>query len=224
MPQNSPRAGFLRNRHVRVLTCVLIAQVLGFYAVSRRENVPLARPLDQFPRELKEWRVVEEGVVDQETTDVLRADDVMTRVYGNAVTNRAANLFVAYFKSQRTGQAPHSPKNCLPGSGWVPSESQIISIRVPGVPNPVPVNRYIVAKGDLKSVVLYWYQTRNRVIASEYKAKMYLVADAIRYNRTDTALVRVTVPIADNQEAAAAETAVEFVQSFFPALRQYLPT
>jgi EpsI family protein len=99
----------------------------------------------------------------------------------------------------------------------------VISVSVPGEVEPIRVNRYLVAKGEEKSVVLYWYQTRNRVIASEYQAKLYLVADAIRYNRTDTALVRVTVPVTDNQEAAAGEEAVQFVQSFFSALRQYLP-
>jgi EpsI family protein len=216
-------AGFLKNKHARILTVVLLAQLGGFYAVSRRENVPLARPLGQFPKELKDWRMAQEGVVEKEMMDVLRADDVLTRVYANRASRWPAGLFVAYFKSQRTGQTPHSPKNCLPGSGWVPSESQIISVSVPGEAEPIRVNRYIVAKGEEKSVVLYWYQTRNRVIASEYQAKLYLVADAIRYNRTDTALVRVTVPVTDNQEAAAGEAAVQFVQSFFSALRQYLP-
>ena len=47
--------------------------------------------------------------------------------------------------------------------------------------------------------------------------------DAIRYNRTDTALVRVVVPVAANDEAAAQEEAIAFVRSFFTPLRQYLP-
>jgi len=72
-------------------------------------------------------------------------------------------------------------------------------------------------------VVLYWYQSRNRVVASEYRAKIYLVTDAIRYNRTDTALVRVIVPVAGNDSAAATTTAEEFVQAFFMTLRRHLP-
>jgi len=72
-------------------------------------------------------------------------------------------------------------------------------------------------------VVLYWYQARDRVIASEYRAKLYLVADAIRYNRTDTALVRVVVPVSGNDSAGATKTAEEFVQAFFTALRRHLP-
>jgi len=81
----------------------------------------------------------------------------------------------------------------------------------------------VVAKGEDKSVVLYWYQSRDRVVASEYRAKFYLVADAIRYNRTDTALVRVVVPMSGNDPAFATKTAEEFVQAFFGTLRRLLP-
>ena len=86
------------------------------------------------------------------------------------------------------------------------------------------MNRYIVQRGEDKSLVLYWYQTPRRVIASEFDAKFYLVLDSIRYHRSDTALVRVVVPVADGDEDAATKTAIRFVQSFFEPLREYLPT
>jgi EpsI family protein len=85
------------------------------------------------------------------------------------------------------------------------------------------VNRYLVARGEEKSLVLYWYQTQKRVTASEYKAKFWTVADAIRYNRTDVAVVRVIVPVIGRDEATAEKVAVEFVQAFFSPLRRYLP-
>ena len=131
---------------------------------------------------------------------------------------------MAFFKTQRTGKTPHSPKNCLPGSGWEKSTDDYLDVTIPGVAEPIHVNRYIVSKGDSKSLVLYWYQTPKRVVASEYRAKLLTVEDAIRYNRTDTALVRVIVPVVGNNEAMAQQEAVEFVQSFFVPLRQYLPS
>jgi len=131
---------------------------------------------------------------------------------------------VAYFKTQRTGQAPHSPKNCLPGAGWVPSSSSILDVPVRGETQAIPINRYVVSRGGDKSVVLYWYQSRDRVMASEYKAKFWLVADSIRYHRSDTALVRVWVPVIGNNEDAATATGVRFVQAAFPELRRYLPS
>ncbi len=216
--------GFLKSRAVQIATVLLAAQAIGLYAVSRREDVPLARPLGNFPQQLGPWTMAQEGVVEKEVRDVLKADDLLTRTYYNPAVGSGANLFVAYFKSQRTGQMPHSPKNCLPGSGWVPSESDIVTVNVPGLGVPISVNRYVVARGEDKSVVLYWYQSRDRIIASEYRARLYMIADAIQYNRTDTALVRVVVPVTGNEAGAATKTAEEFVQSFFMTLKQYLPS
>jgi EpsI family protein len=85
------------------------------------------------------------------------------------------------------------------------------------------VNEYVVQHGESRSVVLYWYQSRDRSVASEYRAKFWVIADAIRYNRTDTALVRVIVPVVDRDADSAGRTAIGFVQSFFAPIRQFLP-
>lgn len=214
-------SGFFTTRSSRVLGAFLLVQATLFHATSRSENVPAAPPLRTFPFEVGGWRVTREGYVDAETQAVLRADDTLSRAYGKADRDRGASLFVAYFKTQRTGQAPHSPKNCLPGSGWEPTSIGTIAIEAGG--ETITVNRYVIAKGDVRSVVLYWYQTQNRVIASEYMAKVHLVTDAIRYNRTDTALVRVVVPVRGSDEDMATAAAIDFVKSAYPALKKQLP-
>jgi EpsI family protein len=221
MPDNKPRPGFLRTRPAQVLTVLLILQALALYGFSRTESVPAPRPLADFPQRYGAWQLFQEGVMDKDTMDILRADDVLNRTY--AAPGGYANLFVAFFKSQRAGQAPHSPKNCLPGSGWVPEASDIVRIEVPGRPQPIPVNRYLVQKGDEKSLVLYWYQSRDRVVANEYRAKFYVVADAIRYNRTDTALVRIVVPVRQGTVDEANRLAVDFIRDSFPLLKEALP-
>jgi EpsI family protein len=88
---------------------------------------------------------------------------------------------------------------------------------------PIVVNRYVVAHGDSRSLVLYWYQSRDRAVASEYQAKYWVVMDAIRLNRTDTALIRVTTPIFDHDEERATRAAADFVRTFYGAIRQHLP-
>jgi len=85
------------------------------------------------------------------------------------------------------------------------------------------VNRYVIVHGDERELVLYWYQSRDRVVADEFKAKFWVVADAIRLNRTDTALVRVIVSIANNDEGPPTRAATAFIRAFFSSLKQYLP-
>ncbi len=217
------RFAFLRGRHAAILSVLLAVQMAGLYAISRQEKVPLRQPLSTFPAAIGGWSMAQELELDAATIDVLRADETLSRTYFNTSRNAGASLFIAYFRSQRTGQAPHSPKNCLPGSGWEPSESGFVPIDIPGRTKPITVNRYVVSKGDSRSVVLYWYQTPRRVVASEYAAKIYLVADAIRYNRTDTALVRVVVPVASDANAAT-EVAKDFVRTIFSQVTSYLPS
>ena len=204
-----------------ILSVVLIAQACLLYAFARGEAIPLSRPLDGFPQQVGGWRMTAQGVMEPEVQAVLRADDYLNRDYAHA-SGRQANFYVAYWRSQRAGQTPHSPKNCLPGSGWIWTVSDTIEIDVPGRP-PIQVNHYIVSKGEYKSVVLYWYQSRDRVVASEYKAAVFSVADALRYNHTDTSLVRIVVGVGPQGEKAASDTAVEMVRAFFGPLRQFFP-
>jgi EpsI family protein len=214
---------FLKSTAARVVTLVLVLHAVLFYTLSHGEAVLPVHPLAEFPKQIGGWRMIQEGVLDQETRDILKADDYLTRDYVSPSSTEAANLYVAFFKTQRTGQTPHSPKNCLPGGGWVPAESSIVAIPIPGRPEPIRVNQYIVAKGPSRDVVMYWYQSHGRVVASEYAAKIYVVADALRYNRTDTALVRVVVPINGNDDDAV-RVARDFIVSFFTPLVKFLPS
>lgn len=211
-----------RNSTARILSVILVLQATLLYAVSRPENTPPSPPLSAFPTTIGPWTMRQQLEIDQETRDVLKADDLLSRNYTEPGDPLPANLYIAAFKTQRNGKAPHSPKNCLPGSGWTQLQSEIATINIPGRA-PISVNHYIVQKDDARSVVFYWYESRDRVIASEYKAKVMAVADSIRYNRTDTAIVRVVVPVIQSNYEAANRTATEFIQTMYPVVREYLP-
>ena len=221
---------FLNSRAARIVTALLVLQAALLYSAVRPEIVPPSRPLNTMPTTLGAWQLVQTGVIEQEVLDVLKADDILSGVYCSSAypdcskTGKgAASLFVAAFRTQRNGKAPHSPKNCLPGSGWERISAGEITIDV-GRAAPITVNRYVVAYGSQRDLVLYWYQSRDRVVANEYKAKFWVMADAIRLNRTDTALVRVIVPVANRDETQAQATAVDFVKSFYSTLLNYLPS
>ena len=85
------------------------------------------------------------------------------------------------------------------------------------------MNRYIVQKGDQKSLVLYWYQSRDRSVASEYWAKYFVIQDAIRYNRTDTSIIKVTTGVGPDGIQKAEDLAVDLVRGAYPVLLTYLP-
>jgi EpsI family protein len=221
---------FLNSRAARIVTALLLVQAALLYSAIRPEIVPPSRPLESMPTTLGSWHQVQTGVIEQEVLDVLKADDILNGGYCSSASpdcartgEGSAGLFVAAFRTQRNGKTPHSPKNCLPGSGWVPLSSGELAIDV-GRAEPISVNRYLIASGSQRQLVLYWYQSRDRTVANEYKAKFWVMADAVRLNRTDTALVRVIVPVVNRDEAKAQATATDFVKSFYSTLLEYLPS
>jgi EpsI family protein len=213
---------FLNSGAARLVTLLLVAQAALLYSSIRPEAVPAGKPFAEFPQTIGPWHMAQEGVLTQEEQDVLKADDYVIRSYVDPQQARGASLYIAAFRSQRSGKAPHSPKNCLPGSGWTQLSSSEITID-PGMGEPIPVNRYVVTHGEERSLVLYWYQSRDRAVADEFKAKFWVVADAIRLNRTDSALIRVIVRINNDDDAGAEKTAVDFIRSVFPDIRAFLP-
>jgi EpsI family protein len=212
----------LNNRYARILTGALLVQAVLFYTASHGDAVPLKQPLEQFPKLLGAWRTVVVGVTDKDTLDILKADDTMSRDYASPYG--MVNLWVAYFKTQRTGSSPHSPKNCLPGAGWSQVSAGDLDVQIPATGETIRINRYEVSKGDYKSLTLYWYQSQRRVVANEFDAKFWLVADSMRLHRSDTSVVKIVIPIIKDQEQQAQDTGVKFVQEVYPVLRQFLPS
>lgn len=215
---------FLLSRNLILFSALLVLQgAAGYFLSVRKEYSPPSKVLATLPNQVESWQMVKEFPMEPEVQEVLKADDTLNRYYIGPSAPQGVGLFIAFFRSQRAGVAPHSPKNCLPGAGWVKEKNTIVQIPVPGQAIPVEANYYVVQKGENKSVVVYWYQSHGRTVADEFKAKFYVMSDAIRYNRTDTALVRVTIGVGPGGEEAAEKTAIEFVQRFYAPVSNVLP-
>ena len=206
-----------------VVAILLAATALFLHARSRNEVLPARQPLADFPQQLGEWRGTDVPI-QQEVLDVLGAGDFLLRLYQDSSRRQPyVDLFLAYFPSQRAGDTIHSPKHCLPGAGWQPVESGRVTLDLPGHA-PFVANRYVIAKGTDRQLVLYWYLAHDRAVASEYWAKFYLVTDSIRLNRSDGSLVRVTTPLRPGETAdAAQDRLISFAGKFSPQLDQYVP-
>ena len=214
---------FLRHPAALALTVLLAGQAAAFYLLPKNENAPPAPAMKAFPAQLGSWRVIGEFPLEDEVSKVLRADDTLNRVYASLDYPVNLSLFMAYFRSQKSGVAPHSPKNCLPGSGWAPLSSEVVDLALPGRPEKLQVNRFIVARGTDKTLVLYWYQTAHRAIASEYEAKIWLVLDSLRYRRSDTAIVRVVAPLPEAGRDQIEKATAEFIAAAYPYVRAQIP-
>jgi EpsI family protein len=199
---------------------LLAVTFIGLQLRSGGEALPLRRSLATFPTLLGEWEGREASLLDGDTLRVLRPTDYLVRRYSDP-TGRSVWLYVGYWESQRRGAQPHSPKNCLPGSGWEPVDVTRMTVPLEGG-HSLPVNRFLIQKGRDQQVVLYWYRAQGRAVSGEVEAKIEMMRSAIVRNRTDGAVVRVSSPVYGSVQETTAWLA-RYVQALEGVLADYLP-
>ena len=212
-------------KSLRFWTAVLLlaGTALLLHTRPKADRNPPSEPLSQFPLSIGGWTGSDQQI-DQETLDVLGAGEFLSRVYTKGQQTSPISLFIGYFPTQRTGQTIHSPRHCLPGAGWVFESSSYCRIWSMPAASRTGLASTSSADGDARQFVIYWYQAHGRSVANEYMAKIQMVADAIRMNRTDGALVRVITPIAPSEGASAARLRAEaFTRQLAPLLPRFIP-
>jgi EpsI family protein len=209
-------------RAILVPIILLLQGLLAWSSVMREVPPPIPDPAS-FPAKVGDWQVVSrDGDAASFAMESLRPDRLLYLNYINPKGHCPANLFVAWYRSQLAGNAqPHSPRMCLPGSGWMPIRTG--ETRVDTAIGPIQVNRWLVANGPQHAAVLYWYQKPNRVVPGEWPLKFWLAADALRDHRTDVAFVRVVLwPMGKDDEVTLRDAAT-FASLVYPQLRDWMP-
>lgn len=192
-----------------------LTYVTAMWSGQRRPE-ELYQPLETIPVEIGDWTGREGDRLSQAEEDVLRATSYIKRDYYRE-NGASAELFLAFYSMQQAGEAMHSPKNCLPGSGW--EIWKYAQATVPFEGQPAEINRYYIQRGQSKLLVLYWYQSYERVVASEYYAKICLVWDSVMKHRTSGSIVRITVEDTPEGEQEALDLATKLL----PHIKNVLP-
>ena len=206
-----------------IASLIMVVSFLALNFLSHAENTPPARPFSAFPKQIGLWEGREDRF-DDKVYQVLGVDDSILANYRSS-DGRQVQLYVGYYQSQREGDLIHSPKNCMPGAGWNILESSHEEIRIPGRnPDRIRAIKLLLAKGADRQVVLYWFQSRGRFIASEYWQKIYLVVDSIARQRTDGSFVRLIAPVLEGDEQKTTETLKEFAAMVVPVLEEFIPS
>lgn len=185
---------------------------------EKRIGVP---GLHEVPWDVGEWRATGEQSMQPATVAYLKPDEYILRDYASLRGGSPIGLFVAYFKSLQNVYGPHSPRICLPGSGWLITSSKTANIPVPGRPEGIPVNQFIMEKANQQILVIYWYQNDRDVWAEEYHAKLRLLPDLIRYRRSDVSLVRLIEPLGGSSTDKELADCRQFARDIFPVLAQH---
>ncbi len=205
-------------RRAVIVAILLVSVSAGVQRAATREVTVARAPLSNLPLEIADWQGHATAPFPDDIVATLGVDDYINRWYERGGV--PISLYVGYYASQRSGDTIHSPQNCLPGAGWVPTD--IARQQLPLANGSVVVTRYEIAKGLKRQVVLYWYQGRGRVISGEYAHKAWLMLDAARYGRSDGGLVRLISPVISTPEASLRDVSA-FAVALLPHLQDSLP-
>ncbi|HEB26589.1 MAG TPA: VPLPA-CTERM-specific exosortase XrtD [Porticoccus sp.] len=210
-----------------VVSFVLIVAALvgGQFLETREELEPSRSEFKQFPLYNQKW-IGREGSIEDRVLGVLKLTDYLMANYRIKSSPLPVNFYMAYYQSQRQGASIHSPRTCIPGGGW--EFKGLTQQVIPGVNHmsgaPLEVNRVLIRKGSSAQIVYYWFEQRGRNITNEYEAKWYVFWDSLMDNRTDGALMRVTVPVPDiDKIEESEELGIKFIQDFYPLIPEYIP-
>ncbi|MFO7784416.1 MAG: exosortase C-terminal domain/associated protein EpsI [Thermodesulfobacteriota bacterium] len=212
----------MKLKHTLAISGVIIATALVTQYAAHSKDVPPLKPLSGFPTLIDSWAGRTERF-DDKIYEVLGVDDSFMATYRNP-EGGLVQLYVGFYESQREGELIHSPKNCMPGGGWNIVETSIVPIQLPDREKEIKVIKLTLQKGSERQLVLYWFQSRGRFIASEYLQKIYLVLDSITKNRTDGSFVRLISPMSPKGEDATIKALKEFARGVIPVLEEYLPS
>ena len=206
-----------------VVTALLAGTAGVLNGRGDHDKVPPSENIASMPEQFGSW-TGHDLPIDDAVLQVLGKGEFLNRVYTSPGAQPSIGLFIGYFPTQRTGQAIHSPQHCLPGAGWTFESSKYRSLTAADG-KPYLVGEYVISNGESKQFVLYWYQSHGRSIANEYISKAYMIADAIRLNRTDGALVRVITPISPNEGVESARRrAIAFTSVMATQLPRFIPS
>jgi len=210
------------NRFLIIILLLLTAAITN-YSYSRPEPELERTALERFPKKFAEWDMINEQIIEDSSMAVLRVDDYIMRNYVNRKGERIG-LYIGYFDTQREGKQVHSPRQCLPGSGWNILENREYVLNLGGEKESGRnINLYLMGKGTERQLYLWWYHGRGRIFANEYLNKVYLIWDSMTKRRTDGALVRINMPIVSTIDQTL-NTQLGFVADLFPLLPQFIPS
>jgi len=199
--------------------------------LGSREMIPERESFEHFPMAVEEWRCPERSRMDEETLEILGATDYLVCDYYDTEADdpMPVNLYLGYHATQVRDYGEegdkvnsiHPPEHCLPGSGWDVIDSRLVPVESGELSGTA--KRLVIAKGEHRQLVYFWYQSRGRIISRNHEVIFFKFLDRALQGRSDGALVRLTTPILRGDDETADRTLRDFAAAVTPHFAGHLP-
>jgi len=206
------------NKRILIVSLIIFSFALYVNIFPFHEIVPPKKAFADFPLNWNGW-TGKAYYFDDAVLDKLRVKEYILREYTKG--SDRVTLYVGYYSMQKEGAQIHSPKHCLPGSGWLKLSESKRSLDIEGI-GKVGFVEAVYQKGEEKEIFIYWYKMKNAYITNEYILKLYMIINSLRYGRNDAAFVRFSSPVTINEKDTI-QLIEHVIKDFLPLLQDYLP-
>lgn len=181
--------------------------------------------LDEFPMVIGSWEGKDIKLDNLElVTSVLETKTLLTRIYVNSeAKNEIVDLFITY--SERTSRGFHPPEVSFVARGSTIVKTGIVYIPlIKGRSAPrLQANMFLgETSANGKTLFLYWFGIGDRLMANYYKSSLYLLWDTMRGKKSPASMVRIALPLINDNFEKTMAVATDFIQQIVPVIPGYL--
>jgi EpsI family protein len=214
----------ISTRKVFRATCIGIfffAVSIFYLAWHHPKQILLEYPLQSIPRKIGLWKgrdVVEPNW----PVKNLSADVEMKRIYLNASTGAELGLYIGYYRSQ------HQNKELINDQlAWLHLREKQIRI-------PLQTENLTILRGKARGIdsqtytgdkrhFYFWYRIDGESFTDRYAVKLKLLSDNFIKNRSNGALILLSIDHTVLPSINPDATAVGFIEQVYPYLQEVLP-
>jgi EpsI family protein len=168
--------------------------------------------LDQLPRRILGFDGRDDRF-DESVYRALNADYHLLRQY-RGEGGQSVWLYIGYYGTAKGGRPSHVPQSCYTGQGFsivewtkiaLPSRAEgrtLSSVERAALGNVSGMlNKMHVKRGNAHQLVLFWYQSKHKVLADGIEQNLQRIKNRLLYNRDDGAFVRLSTTMNLDNEA-----------------------
>ncbi len=195
-----------------ILIILLLPVCLLVFSSASMEKVNRKFKLRNHFNKIDGYRVISDKSLDEEIYSFLELDDYKQTDYRGKDGN--VNLYIGYYYTADKVSAAHSPLACLPGNGWTITDPEIKRLTVGD-----KIIQYAELEATIQNstqLVIYWYQAHHTTTPHVYKNKMNTLYNKLTDNEEQHAFMRVMVPYSHSTKEKARESALDFIEVFYP--------
>ena len=201
------------------------ANSYAYNNLATGDVIPERETFASFPNDFGGWKCTNRQEMAQDVIDNLGVTDYIICNYVNEELDQNVAFYAGYHERQERSDSGkttliHPPEHCLPGSGWDIIETTIVPVDF-GIPGEA--KRVVIAKGQARNLVYFWYQSRGHVIGTNIDRLRHLFLDRAFRNRTDGSLLRFTMPVERGNFEEADEAFRRFATLMAPGLPRFIP-